>query len=342
MKIAIGMNIQNGAWGGGNQFGRVLSEYLINEGHEVSFDLKDKSLDIILMTEPNRKLKTSAFNHIDILKYLIFKNSKAIVIHRINNTSEAKNESHKYFNKFRIHANAIADHTVFVSEWVRTVYFNSGFKSANSSVILNGGDQRLWGHKKALSKHSKFKIVTHHWSDNPNKGFDIYKRLDEMLPQQEWKDKIDVTYIGRKPKDFEYHSIHYESPKSGEALAQAIQSHDIYLTASQNESGPMHVIEGALCGLPLLYRASGALPEYCDGYGVSFGQYDFEKKLKQIIYEYDHWLKNVSKYKHTADRMCKNYLLLIDGLFKNKKAILKNRRHVDIMRMLLRQYHYSQ
>ena len=32
----------------------------------------------------------------------------------------------------------------------------------------------------------------------------------------------------------------------------------------------MHHIEGALCGLPILFRNSGSLPEYCKKYGVSF------------------------------------------------------------------------
>ena len=32
----------------------------------------------------------------------------------------------------------------------------------------------------------------------------------------------------------------------------------------------MHHIEGALSGLPLIFRKSGALPEYCSDYGIEF------------------------------------------------------------------------
>ncbi len=36
MKISLGMNLQLGPWGGGNQFGHTLAEYLNRKGVEVS------------------------------------------------------------------------------------------------------------------------------------------------------------------------------------------------------------------------------------------------------------------------------------------------------------------
>jgi hypothetical protein len=43
MKIAIGTNIKDGPWGGGNAFAKYLSEFLIQQGYEVFSDLKEKN-----------------------------------------------------------------------------------------------------------------------------------------------------------------------------------------------------------------------------------------------------------------------------------------------------------
>ena len=47
MKVAIGYNIQNGPWGGGNLFVVNLSKYLIKQGHKVVYDLSHKDIDLI-------------------------------------------------------------------------------------------------------------------------------------------------------------------------------------------------------------------------------------------------------------------------------------------------------
>ena len=87
-----------------------------------------------------------------------------------------------------------------------------------------------------------------------------------------------------------------------------IRKYDIYLTGSLNEPSGNHHIEGAQCGLPLLYIESGALPEYCDGYGVSFNNLNFEIKLNEIIENYDLYLKKIKDYPNNSDLMCKEYL----------------------------------
>ena len=38
----------------------------------------------------------------------------------------------------------------------------------------------------------------------------------------------------------------------------------------------MHHIEAVLSGLPVIYKNSGALPEYCKNFGVSFDFLEFE------------------------------------------------------------------
>ena len=71
MKISIGSHIIEGPWGGGNLFIINLSNYLIKEGHTVVYDLIDKDIDLILLTDPRGKtffnLTIMKSNHVKML-----------------------------------------------------------------------------------------------------------------------------------------------------------------------------------------------------------------------------------------------------------------------------------
>jgi len=339
VKVSIGMTLTSGPWGGGNQFGHALASYLAGKSVEVSFDLKNPDLDVVLLAEPDCRLAISAYSHRDILRYLLFRNRHCVVVHRVNNTSEARDDPDKVFNKFRINANKVADHTVFVSEWVHERYAESGFDSPNYSVILNGGDERIWRRNGGCKRHGKLRLVTHHWSSNLNKGLDIYARLDRMLRLPEYSKHVSFTYIGNLPQGFRFGAADHLAPISGKALADAIREHDVYLTASRNESGPMHCVEGALCGLPLLYRKSGALPEYCGGFGIPFTTEDFEQGLRRMMADHDAYRARMKDYPLTASRMCEHYHKLFAELVGRRDKVLAKRswqrRPVWLLRTLL-------
>ena len=91
MKVSIGTNIKEGPWGGGNLFAINFSNYLVEKGYKVVNSLEDNDIDAILLTEPRRTSESSAFTHIDILKYQQFINKNVVVIHRINECDERKN-----------------------------------------------------------------------------------------------------------------------------------------------------------------------------------------------------------------------------------------------------------
>ena len=115
MKISIGSNVIKGSWGGGNQFAVSLFNYLEKKNWEVTTNLKDRNIDIILMTEPRRTSQTGAYNQVQISKYLI-KKPDTIVVHRINECDERKKT--KYLNKYLVRANKVADHTIFISNFL--------------------------------------------------------------------------------------------------------------------------------------------------------------------------------------------------------------------------------
>lgn len=324
-KVAIGMKIQEGPWGGGNQFGKTLSSYLEKRGCRILYNLLDSDIDIILLTEPRKTLKSSAFNDKDILKYLSFKNSNAIVIHRINECDERKGTAD--VNKRLIEANYVADHTIYISSWLKNLFKRYGIKDKPYSVILNGGDINIFNRKGASIRidGEKLKLVTHHWGGGYLKGFDIYSRLDNLLDDSVYSDKFEFTYIGNVPDNVKFRNSKYVSPKSGRGLAVELKKNHVYLTASQNEPAGMHHIEGSLCGLPLLYRESGALPEYCKGYGISFTSENFEEKLNEMIVRYDSLKNKMDSYSHTSEKMCIDYYNVFIKLLESREGIIKKR-----------------
>ena len=88
-----------------------------------------------------------------------------------------------------------------------------------STIILNGSDKKTF-HSKGYKKWDQslpLKIVTHHWSNNLMKGFDVYKHVDKLLEKKKkWKGNFKFTYIGNLPKDFSFKKCkknHVKPPK---------------------------------------------------------------------------------------------------------------------------------
>ena len=319
------MNLQLGPWGGGNQWGHSLAAFLRRKGVEVSFDLSDPSLDLIVLTEPRSHLKSSAYSDRDIIRYLLRKNPRTIVVHVVNECDERKGTTG--VNEMLIRANVCADHTVFVSTWLRDLFLRCRLRTSDPSVILNGANKEIFnarGHQR-WDRSEKLRLVTHHWGANLLKGFDIYERLDRMLTASKFADKIEFTYIGNLPQSFRFAKARFVEAQSGVELTASIRSHHVYLTASQNEPAGMHHIEGAMCGLPLLYRESGGMPEYCSGFGVPFTTENFEQKLQEIIHTYDHWADRMEEYPHTAGRMGEQYYDQFVELLDRRDELIEQR-----------------
>ncbi len=319
MKISIGTKIKNGPWGGGNLFAINLSEFLLKEGHEVFFDLKQDDLDIILITEPRKTSESSAFTNNEVLNYKKYINNKVVVIHRVNECDERKGTN--YLNSYLLYANRVADHTIFVSKWLKNLFVNLGISEKKSTVILAGANSEIFNDSNFIpwDKKSKIKIVTHHWGGNWNKGFEIYKKLDELLDSDNYKNKIEFNYIGNLPKKFKFKNTNVSNPLSGEKLAKEIKKSHLYLTGSLNEPSGNHHIEAAQCGLPILYINSGGIPEYCDGFGEKFNPLNFETKLEEIINNYDKYQEKMKSYPYNSDLMSNEYMKLFNKLLKSNK-----------------------
>jgi len=319
-KISIGSNIIKGPWGGGNQFAISLSDYLKKNGWEVVQGLHDINIDLIVLTEPRITSESGAYNQKHISKYLI-KKPDTIVVHRINECDERKGT--RGVNRYLMRANRVSDYTIFISSFLRELFINKGwFKDRESSVVKNGADEMIFNRAGLMrwDKKSPLRLVTHHWGYSYNKGFDIYEKLASLDTIKDIK--IHLTYIGRIPDGINYKNIKVIPPLSSRELAEELKKNHIYVTGSVNEPAGMHHIEGAMCGLPVLYRNSGALPEYCNGFGVMFeGVDDVESKLEKLVKNYELYFDKMKEYPYNSELMCREYENVFLTLLQKKNQL---------------------
>lgn len=302
MKICFTMNPERKPFGGGNQFALFLIDFLRKKGINIVFTLEE-DIDLIFIMDP-RILK---YNKIDLQQIIDFKNthSNVKIIHRVNDCDKPRGDSDK-LDKILIETFKIVDKIIYVSDWTRNYFIEKGCK--NGEVINNGCNQNYFYPKFNKKLNEKIKIVTHHWSINSFKGRDIYLQLDNWI-----KDKnFEFIYIGREFNELKNSSV--IGPFFGLELANNIRDCDIYLSASQYENCPMHIIEGLSCGLPLLYHKN-------IGGGVEIGEIhggesfeDFEEmiiKLGKIVEDYENYRKKI-KYELLGSDLCsEKYYLCI-------------------------------
>jgi hypothetical protein len=327
MKIAVGARPYDGPWGGGNRFVAALCEALTERGDAVVHDLKDGDIDIILLMDPRTRSPNVSFGAGAILRYLQTRNAGAIVVHRVNECDERKGEP--FINHLLARANYVADATVFIAAWLAELPVWRNNLREPWYVVRNGADERIFNADrfKPWNGQEPLKLVTHHWGYHPMKGFDIYTQIDRMIGDSRWSGRLEFTYVGQLPRDFKFVSARYIAPLDGRQLADELASHHVYVSGSINEPAGMHHIEGAMAGLPLLYRESGALPEYCRGFGISFaGPADFEAALTKLMVDYPDLVARMPGYPWTAARMIHDWIAVFDRLLAQRGDLIERRR----------------
>ncbi len=322
MKISFGIHFQEGPWGGGNQFLKALAKALERRGHEVFTDLKVQDLDLILLVDPRAESVSSSFQGPQIHEYLQ-KNPDALIIHRVNECDERKGT--QGVNQQIMEANQIADHTIFVSGWLRELYRGHGMDPESSEVILNGADPEIFYPRGTALWNGiePMKLVTHHWGNNWLKGFDVYQKIDQALENGDFAARFEFTYVGRVPDGFQFQRVRHVAPISGEALAEELCRHHVYVTASRNEPGGNHQNEGGCCGLPLLYINHASMPEYCRGYGIPFEPDQVLEALDAMRQEYAIWKKQMPSFPCASPRAAIQYADCFSRLLARRGELLR-------------------
>lgn len=264
--VAINLKPRSGSWGGANQWTSQLVRFLKYNGWRVRFDLNGEA-DAIVMTHTGLSNATTfGWEEVDRFK----KNHPRVrCLHRINDNDIRKETSE--MDLLLADSNRVADHTVFVSQWLRDHHAARWFDASRPhSVITPGADPRFF---HPIGNHppkngGPLRLVTHHWSDNWKKGFDVYRDVDTLIAER-LRGQFELWVVGRWPSDLKWKSARTFAPASGEKLASLLRQCHGYVSASRFEPGAMHVAEGLQCGLPLLYhRDSGGTVEQGRRYGM--------------------------------------------------------------------------
>jgi len=316
MKICFTLKPIATSYGGGNQFVQNMTKYIKSLNHKVVYNLNDSDVDVIFIIDPRK----SPNNRVDLPKVINYKRKhpNVKIIHRVNE-NDIKRAKPINIEPLLVKTMKIADIVIFVSEWLRNYFTNKYNLSLNSTSILSGCNRDHFYPKSDREfnfKNRKIKIVTHHWSSNYLKGFYIYEKL--------CRNNIEFIFVGNwrkespKPKN-----ITLIDPKNGSELGDILRKCDIYLTATQNEPGGMHYLEGVSCGLPILYRkGGGGAHEICCKFGLEFDELDdMFDKLDLIMNNYEEYVDGIDYEYLGSERCCKEYYAVIEKVFLYKNSI---------------------
>jgi glycosyltransferase involved in cell wall biosynthesis len=309
-RIAFNMRPVEYAWGGGNWWLTQQVRHLRGHGYDVSFDLTG-DLDGIVLVDP-RVGGNVGFGAAEIAAYKE-RRPGTRCLHRINECDLRKGTNE--MDALLAEANAVADHTVFISGWLRDYHAERWFDSSRPhAVIHNGADPALF--HPIGSAHfdgGTLRLVTHHWSDNPMKGFDVYERVDRLIAAGE-PAEIELWVIGRWPAGLEWREARTFPPVTGRELGDLLRRCHVYLTASRFEPGGMHHVEGAQCGLPVLYHEDGGgIVEQASRYGLGYRD-DVQTAIGAARTRYDDLRRRVLEHAPSGDGMCAGYRAAIQRL----------------------------
>lgn len=309
MKILFNKEIVNGPWGGGNQMLMLLVGYLRRRGHTVSFVLEDEKYDVLMIMD----VKDSSCSF-SIERTIEYKNKYgARTIHRVNdNGSHRKTDSRSDENMIYVNK-LLADKTIFISDWLREYYEQRNLHSKNYCVICNATDRGLFYPSRTnfvRGKNDPIKIITHHWSSNIAKGYDIYNDINYFCKKN--PDIASFCFMGNPNRDY-LKCDNIIAPQPYKEIPFYLRQHDVYVTASQFESGGCHIIEGMSCGLiPFVKIGGGGTEEYSEGFGIKYSSVDdFFKKLVLLKENYDLYVEyklRMLKYTYGAKEMCERYV----------------------------------
>lgn len=204
-----------------------------------------------------------------------------------------------------------ADATVMQSQFSLQAHQELGLGLIAPVVIPNAADPDLfYPTLPVLGTHDfkerKVRIVSASWSDNPNKGADVYQWLDRNLDFSRYA----YTFAGRI--GVKLRNIRVVPPLPSAELAGLLRGHDIFLTASKHDPCSNSVIEAMACGLPVLYLKSGGHPELVRDGGLGFDKPDeIPLQLQLLIGNYEGYRSGIPK--HDIRVTAKKYLNILLG-----------------------------
>lgn len=160
----------------------------------------------------------------------------------------------------------LADATVVQSRYSLDAHRALGIELTSPVLIPNAVDPAIFhppAEREPLAGR-RARIVSTSWSDNPNKGADVFAWLDANL---DW-DRYELTFVGQLSQGFQH--IRGVPPIPSEGVADELRRHDVFLAPSVNDPASNALLEALACELPAVYRRSGGHPELVGDGGLPF------------------------------------------------------------------------
>jgi len=314
--IAISMAPNRSPWGGASPFVWQLEAIMKRRGWRVQYSLSPTP-DVVFVIDPRMDHPKKKFG-LEELRVFRKKNPEVPILHRINECDQRKGTD--FMDELLRQTSELCDYTVFIAEWLRDYFIDRWFDPVRPhSCIYNGADPVIYHPFGTVAPNpdGPLKIVTHHWSDNELKGFDVYEKVDHLIADGKLPG-FSLRVIGRWPKSVKWRSAELIGPMTGRPLAQKLRECHIYLTASRWEPCGMHHVEGAQCGLPLVYHEEGGgIVEAGLKYGIGYRD-DPSEALRQMASNLLEFRNKLFRAIPSGDRMAMDYTDLCQYLVTNR------------------------
>lgn len=325
---------ENIPYGGGNISVFYLIRAISNKysDYEVTYNL-ESNISIYVIIDPFKDNKFKLYSLEDVVNYKKQYGGKIVI--RVNDCDKTRIVNDKNSRELQIMKNFNSiDFFIFNSNYIKSYYFNKFSQKNiqiknNFNVIINGCDQNIF-YEAPKILNDKIKIVTHHWSSNMHKGYQLYYDLWKYTKNH--TTNIDFTFIGKNVPDM-FKEAPIIGPFSGIRLADHLNKYHIYITDSVYDSCPNHVIEAISCGLPVLCSdKEGGARELTTMSPYKIGELftsfdDLLKKIDIIIKNYDFYIENIKKSKHlfNVDSCASNYYNQMVTILSSKKEIISTK-----------------
>ncbi len=281
VEIHIAFELVNRPTGGGNQFLKALKRYLQSN----NFYQEDLSKANVVLFNSHQ--------HISEIAKMKLKYPRKIFIQRIDGPMRLYNKLSDKRDLIAYLANKyLADATIFQSEWSREQNYNLGLhENISETTISNTSDPSIFNRngKVEFSTQRKIRLIATSWSRNFNRGFKIYKWLDEHLDYN----KYQMVFIGNSPVAF--NNIQHIHPLQSEELTKHLKECDIFITAAQKDPCSNALIEALHCGLPAVCLRDGGHPQIIGKGGETFTRgEEIPALLEKIIQNYHEYQANIA------------------------------------------------
>jgi glycosyltransferase involved in cell wall biosynthesis len=245
--------------GGGSQFLRALIGQLRRAGLTVE-------LNRISGRTPACLVNSYTFDERRLRRFL---RDDVRLVHRVDGPIGVYRGSDDRVDRRIAALNAeLAHATVLQSHYSLEKHRALGLELVAPIVIPNAPDGAIF-HPPVVREPveaRRIRVVASSWSDNPRKGADALRWLDEHVDCS----RFEVTFVGRAP--LRPSRVRVVPPLASEPLADLLRTQDLYLAASLDDPCSNALLEALACGLPAVFRRSGGHPELVGEAGVGFDE----------------------------------------------------------------------